>query len=437
MTNGSLLNVHEILTLENKAIWTNVDYWAKLCKDLTITDVSFDADVEVDRKLPPIASGGADSRLQARLLEDGYAMVDRINDNQRFDDLTSKLREGITSLHSQNIPATFILLCDETWEYARFAKKILKDSAHSLNYFNFDVLAWYIDPREDLAGFSPHRDRQPDDAKGSFHADGQAKYVTLWTALSPATPENSCLYIIPKQYDPGYLAGDEDYDPLTRALPTKESYQNIRALPRQPGQSVLFTHRILHWGSRGNPMTSSEPRIAISFVCSDPAFERSYINPNYFVGDKMPPFHIRLLLVCAQLLIYYQRFDLPKSCIRACYEYCKEYEAELDPIYRGKVGVEFVKAMREIATTTKAAGCAGTDDEDDDQDDAVLQEMLEAEEQGYGEFEDDYDEMDPQDEISTSENDFDDEDDAQEGGLFGKRKVTVDSNGMAEKKAKG
>ena len=437
-TNGAFLNVQEILTLENKASWSSVDYWAKLCKDLTITDVGIDGDVEVDHKLPARAVLGAESQLQARLLEDGYVLVDSFKDNQRFDDLTRKLREGITMLHSQSIPATFILLWDETWEFARFAKKILKDSTHSLNCFNFDVLAWYIDPREDLAGFSPHRDRQPEDTKCSFHTDGQPKYVTLWTALSPATPENSCLYIIPKQYDPGYLVGDEDFDPLTLALSTKESYQNIRALPRQPGQSVLFTHRILHWGSRGNPNTSPEPRIAISFVCSDPAFERPYINPNYFDGDKMPPFRIRLLLVCAQLLIYYQRFDLPKSCIRACYEYCKEHEVELDPTYRRKVGVEFVKAMREIVTTKKPVGCAGTEDEDedDDQDEAVLQEMLEAEEQGYGEFEDDYDEMDPQDEISNVDNDFDDEEDAEEGGLFGKRKADVGSNGMAQKKTK-
>jgi hypothetical protein len=424
--------IEDILTLENKKTWSSVEFWRELCKDLTITDVDFSVDDE-DGKLPP-KSNDADSQPRMRLVEDGYALLDSVDGEQKFKDLTLKLKDGITSLHARKIPATFILLCDETWEYARFAKTIMKDSTHSSNFFNFDVLAWHIDPKENVAGFSPHRDRQPDVTSSSFHEDDQAKYVTLWTALSPATPENSCLYIIPKQCDPGYLAGDEDEDPLRRALSTKESYQHIRALPRESGQSVLFTHRILHWGSRGNPKTCKEPRVAISFVCSDPSFERPYVNPNYFEGERIPPFRIRLLLVCAQLLIYYQRFDLPKSCIRACYEYCKEHEAELDPTYRAKVGVEFVKAMTEVTMSSDANG--GFGNTGDDEDDAVLDEMLEAEQLGYGEFQDDYDEMDPQDQDNDDEDDSDDEEDAEEGALFGKRKANVGSNGETGKKAR-
>eukprot|EP00957_Ditylum_brightwellii_P093488 7119869-Ditylum_brightwellii.AAC.1 len=239
-----------------------------------------------------------------------------------------------------------------------------------------------------MVGFSPHRDRQPDEeeepkkgmtggdiVKRSFHKDGQAKYVTMWMALTDATPENSCLYVLPKKFDPGYSAGDNNSDddddksdPLSRALPTKESYQNIRALPRPSGQSVLFTHRILHWGSKGNENSSSEgltPRIAISFVSSDPTFERPYLSSASLKRDSQcptneesqhqhdqflspPPFRIRLLLVCAQLLIYHQRFNLSKECVRACYDYCKEHaEDHLDEAYRRKVFVEFVKAMKE------------------------------------------------------------------------------------------
>ena len=80
--------------------------------------------------------------------------------------------------------------------------------------------------------------------------------------------------VIPKQFDPGYLEGDDPpesddssdatrttesgnkndssnfSDPLSRALPTKQSYQNIRALPRRAGESIIFTHRILHWVSK-------------------------------------------------------------------------------------------------------------------------------------------------------------------------------------------
>lgn len=185
-------------------------------------------------------------------------------------------------------------------------------------------------------------------------------------------------------------------------MPTKESYQNIRALPRQPGQSIIFTHRILHWGSAGNPHYESGPRIAISFVYSDAAYEAPYLK-NFSLNWKdhfLPPFSLRLILVCSQLLIYYQRFDLSTQFLRACYDYVKLHENELNETYRKKVFVEFVKAMKERRDRVEDLGChdrkdaagkeqsdgAGGDSEDED---AMLEAMLENEE----EFEDDFDDL--------------------------------------------
>ena len=162
-------------------------------------------------------------------------------------------------------------------------------------------------------------------------------------ALSDATPENSCLYVIPAGNDPGYYNGDNtdksEPDPLQKALRCKVDYQHIRALPRQAGESIVFTHRILHWGSKGND-NCKEPRIALSFVVSSLDFEEPYLNSSYITNGELPPFHIRLLLVCAQLLIYYQRFDLPPSFIRSCYDYCFENRDILNEAYFNKVRLE-------------------------------------------------------------------------------------------------
>ena len=43
-----------------------------------------------------------------------------------------------------------------------------------------DMLAWYIDASKGNVGFSPHRDRQPDDSPSTFRPDGKAKYTTIW-----------------------------------------------------------------------------------------------------------------------------------------------------------------------------------------------------------------------------------------------------------------
>ena len=511
-------------------------------------------------------------RCKKRLNNDGYVLM-----NQRLAMSTiTKLKEGIKLLHeTYNIPPTFILLFDETWDLAYESyHTMLSRVCHTRNQFNYDILAWYI-PRG-KGGFSPHRDRQPKNAADTFHtqsngsrstngsndddnsADGgnidgnspPPMFATQWIALSDATPENSCLYVIPKQYDPGYIRGDDDDDedvkenekdtdsnanhinggynnasnakgtPLQKALPTKESYQHIRALPRKSGQSVIFSHRIIHWGSQSTktddehgddiPDDGYSPRIAISFVCSDPSFEPPLLvsSSKYSFDDnhqtnsagkedgdevtsndvKYPPFGIRLLLVCSQLLIYYQRFDLSKDTIKACYDICKEYQSELDVTYRQKVFVEFVNAMKEIQrkesdggdydddntnddeyntadTTSKSkrrevegnstslhstnktnGGKNGVDmalttikDDnndyyDDDEDDAVMEEMLNAEAGGYGEFEDDYDELEDDVDCDDGGSNIcdvpsDDEEEDTESGLFSNKSSGRDAGG--------
>ena len=193
-------------------------------------------------------------------------------------------------------------------------------------------------------GASFHKnDESCGDQDNLYSKYGMAKYVTMWMALSDATPENSCLYVIPAADDPGYYDGDNvdesKPDPLQTALTSKVDYQNIRALPRKAGESVVFTHRILHWGSKGNKRCKL-PRIALSFVVSAEDFEKPYIDPTFLTESSMPQFQIRLLLVCAQLIIYYQRFDLSVNIIRACYDFCQEYKEILDDTYFQKVRLE-------------------------------------------------------------------------------------------------
>jgi hypothetical protein len=407
-------------TTSDLSKWEQPNFWLKLCPSLTIgTDLT----IPSSTRDTTATSVHKDRRRQ--LQEKGFTVID---EPLAEESMIKELRDGLATLHKLKFPASFILLFDVTWKLAALSRDQLEQSTLACNKFQFDILAWHIDSD----GFSPHRDRQPENAAASFHNE-EARFVTQWIALTDATPENSCLHMIPKYCDPGYAAGDtEDEDPLHRALSNKESFQQIRAVPRRPGQSVLFTHRTIHWGSARDPDSSQPPRIAISFVCSDPAFESSYVDPKHFTSEKAPPFHIRLLLVCAQLLIYYQRFDLSKECIKACYSYCKEHESELDECYRRKVFVEFVKAMNETSSKETTAtvkdsdaekivdGDAKDESEAEEDEEAMMEEMLDAEQGGYGEFSDDFDELDGEDDDGGGDDNSSESDD-NGATLFGKR----------------
>lgn len=172
--------------------WSNVDYWRKLCPRLSISDG------EGTSAAPSGSVNQSDSNgLRKRLIEDGYALIDK-QCNNSFS--CEKVAEAITDLETHHsLPATFVLLFDETWDLAMKSHHLLlsqNNILHNQMTFNFDVLAWHIDPVKNQVGFSPHRDRQPDTAdelKGSFYDDGQSKYVTHWIALTDANPNNSCL----------------------------------------------------------------------------------------------------------------------------------------------------------------------------------------------------------------------------------------------------
>jgi ectoine hydroxylase-related dioxygenase (phytanoyl-CoA dioxygenase family) len=136
------------------------------------------------------------SETQQRLIEDGYALIDSRCDEETREKVATIISD-LETKHS--LPATFALLFDETWHLAiESQRSLLQHHAglHQEMSFNFDMLAWNIDPTQNQVGFSPHRDRQPDTdqaLKHSFYSDGQAKYVTHWIALTDANPNNSCL----------------------------------------------------------------------------------------------------------------------------------------------------------------------------------------------------------------------------------------------------
>eukprot|EP00980_Cylindrotheca_fusiformis_P029627 scaffold23625_cov137-Cylindrotheca_fusiformis.AAC.12 len=119
-------------------------FWNELCPHLTISDSDL---AKIGRKGIPHDAIGA-KRKREKLISHGYSLVD-----ESFDpELVCCLREGIKVLHKHHLPATFILLFDETWELARASRATMQQSAHPTNQFNYDLLAWYIEPG--MAGFS-------------------------------------------------------------------------------------------------------------------------------------------------------------------------------------------------------------------------------------------------------------------------------------------
>jgi ectoine hydroxylase-related dioxygenase (phytanoyl-CoA dioxygenase family) len=186
----------------------------------------------------------------------GYAIVPRCA-NRALARRVATLARGLAA---RGLDPTYVFVYEDAWTLLRTIETACKSrGCFGGLIMNYDVLAWCVDPVSDgeaTTAFCPHRDRQPDDSPGSFSENGDAKYATAWVALAnDATPENSCLYCVPRPHDPGYYDGDDDdanaKDPLSVALDSKKAFQYVRALPCKAGDGVVFTHRLIHWGSIG------------------------------------------------------------------------------------------------------------------------------------------------------------------------------------------
>ena len=345
-----------------------------------------------------------DPEEQRRLLQEGYFTADL-----NVDHLSSRLAQGIAKLRAAGFPASFILMFDEAWELS--AKIDSKMGPLTGNTNNGDMLAWDIDPNRNEVGFSPHRDRQPENIALSFHANGMPKYSTAWVALTDATPENSCLYVIPKEFDPGYMTGDLDsIDPLRRCLPNKHGYQNIRALPVPSGTGIFFSHRILHWGSRGRRKYPT-PRMALSMACSTNDYEPCYFaNPSEQL--PFPSYKVRLGLICGQCICYHERLQFTGKEMKLFVEVWNATKHHFSLFYHKKVLKEVIPAVEEALhrdglNPSAEVGSAGQKDhmkgvvggtnyssgsEDDDMLDAALDAMLDGGDDTM-DFHDDFDDM--------------------------------------------
>ena len=210
------------------------DYWRRVCPQLTVGGVGGGQDQPPP---PELVLSEADLVAVVKLLEvEGYFCLPP-HCMPWASGLMEKLALGVVQLMQCDWSPAFIAMFDEAWWVCNAIDAMMQKVTGG-NRNNMDFLAWYIDPGQSVAdggagpaaGFAPHRDRQPRDIPASFKPGGEAKYLTCWLPFTDATPENSCLYMIPKSADPSYIAGDPDQE-VPPPYPTHPPFLHLPPTP--------------------------------------------------------------------------------------------------------------------------------------------------------------------------------------------------------------
>ncbi|MBX7199925.1 MAG: phytanoyl-CoA dioxygenase family protein [Rhodospirillaceae bacterium] len=229
-------------------------------------------------------------RIQAQFREEGYFHASGVN--WQLD--LPLMVETVRRLSAVSLPPVFGFLFDEFWVPFRKLTPV-----YQMLLGNYALLPafwiWDVEPKRAEAGWAPHRDK----GRRSLLPDGSAGAISTWIPLTPATPLNGCMYLVPAQHDQTYNTPDEDRH--------RFDVQCVRALPGVPGDFFMWNQAILHWGGKTSAYaTESRISMSVEYQRGDiPSLQGKLLNPHVVL-----PFRTRLWLIGLQIMQYKHMYKL-------------------------------------------------------------------------------------------------------------------------------
>lgn len=264
----------------------DLDTWRRLAPALHVQDTAFLSDQQ-----PLALDADALAQVQRAVREDGYFHLPP----QSWSLPTQEMADVIRRLDAQGIPLPFAFVYDEFWLLFWRMHRLLEGLLGPAYLRLPDFWAWLVNPQRHDSGWRPHRDR----SQAALFDDGSPRAFTLWLPLTDATPDTSCMYVVPAQRDATYGKGRiEGWQP---------ALADIRALPAAAGSALGWTQELLHWGSSAHPR---ETRVRISVAMEFQSAQTPPFNQPLMPAGQLPSFAMRLQLIGKQILQYRHMYPL-------------------------------------------------------------------------------------------------------------------------------
>ena len=249
-----------------------------------------------------------------------------------------RLRRLLAELRGRGYPPAFLYMFDEALEVVR---DLALFSAAALGCSPSDVelerscFAWALNPRAGAQNFGlPHRDYSYSESIGP---GGSPTVVCAWTPLVDTSPDNGCLYMVPRALDalwsqpghPNHMRAAVRADGKELSSGTCHTMElNFNLAGAQPqllraGDAVLWNGNTVHWGGACDP-DCAEPRQSLGVTFrrrTSPATAAQGGGggggPAWCAGGGIPIEELlglsteeRLRLVLRSMLLYSQWYDL-------------------------------------------------------------------------------------------------------------------------------
>jgi len=262
------------------------DYWRGIFPKFTISDYPFE-DLEPPYAFDPKAA----AKCVEQMREEGYFTTPPVIP---ADELANYV-ECITLVKKHREPR-FALVYDAFYRLMARLSHILSPVLGEGYYFipdEFDI--YYIDTSDEEAGTPPHRDSLR--VSDGFREDRRPTLINVWIPFTDVHTDNSCIHILPAQYDPhfaqfGHYSADDVRELSFQSIPM----QDVRALPAHAGSILSWTPQLLHCGARSSKYASN-PRISMSV---------------YFQSRDVRPYHKFTMPMSGRLPLSYRLYLIEK-----------------------------------------------------------------------------------------------------------------------------
>ena len=264
-------------------MYESLEFWSNLCPNQSISTGPCSSIVQAPRAVKAPSS---------MLHHEGYLQWENVLSLEE----TKELCDCITAVKQATRFPVFCFVYDSFWSIVPRLQVALSEVFEEAWVVLPNFWAWLLEPSERESGWPPHRDRE----HGIVQPDGRSDALTLWFALTEATPENGCMYVVPAYRDPSYHQKIGHYSAI-------DSLQDIQALPLKAGSLLAWTPQLLHWGGRCHPQ-AVQPRISLGYEvqrASIPALDIPLLQPN-----QRPDFPTRLALIARQLHQYRDMYSM-------------------------------------------------------------------------------------------------------------------------------
>src|SRR5208337_1873305 len=233
----------------------DIDYWRRIDPTVSISEYPFRGLENSQTVSPEVLESQA-----AWLREEGYFQTDPMVPAA----MLREMAECIDVVRKAGFPPLFALVYDAFHVAFRHFHPIIKNIIGETYYIIPNYWVYYIEPSDAGKGFEPHRDAEYPD---TIDASGMPTVITLWVAVTDATPLNSCMYLVPRTATPITPGPSGGCGPRQPCSPWKTSGRcSPRPGPSRAGTNTSTTGAAVAANARGHP-ASVTPCTASGGTC--------------------------------------------------------------------------------------------------------------------------------------------------------------------------